>query len=185
MMACAIYDRKIMHFVDLIVIHRPCLCHIRNCEGFNLYIEKGKTGHFQFNVFGFNLQAENEKAGHFVGKVDPLSPADFAGFKQCDRIVEINGTNISEYKNYLQVVMRIKAVADSTKLLVVDNEAYECYSDLKIVIRSDMLHVIHGKTPDRNPDDGVAMVNNVNRHSTNSSHSLHSAHSDSPAGLYY
>ena len=47
-----------------------------------------------FQGFGFNLQAEKGKPGQFIGKVDPDSPAEAAGLRQGDRIVEVNDVSV-------------------------------------------------------------------------------------------
>jgi len=69
--------------------------------------------------FGFHLLADKKKEGHFIGKLDPQSPADSAGLLLGDRVIEVNGVNINS-ENHKQVVERIKAVPDETKLLVID-----------------------------------------------------------------
>jgi len=72
-----------------------------------------------FDGYGFNLHAEKGKAGQYIGKVDDNSPAEQAGLKQGDRIIEVNGVNIGN-ETHKQVVQRIKAIADEVRLLVVD-----------------------------------------------------------------
>lgn len=67
---------------------RPRLCHVT------------KWAHF--DGYGFNLHAEKSKPGQFIGKVDPGSPAEAAGLREGDRIVEVNGDNIS-MENHKQV----------------------------------------------------------------------------------
>jgi predicted metalloprotease with PDZ domain len=47
-----------------------------------------------FDGYGFNLHAEKSKTGQFVGKVDDQSPAQAAGLREGDRIIEVNGVNI-------------------------------------------------------------------------------------------
>jgi len=59
-----------------------------------------------FEGFGFNLHAGKTKQGQFIGKVDPGSPAEEAGLKSGDRIIEVNGVNIGN-ENHKQVVQRI------------------------------------------------------------------------------
>ncbi|KAK2144183.1 hypothetical protein LSH36_779g02005 [Paralvinella palmiformis] len=136
---------------------RPRQCNIKKWQGFNGY--------------GFNLHAEKGKAGQYIGKVDQHSPADLAGLKEGDRIVEVNGTNISN-ENHQQVVQRIKANPNETRLLVVDHETDEYYKEKKMVIRSDLPTVLVGESPDKNPaDDNDEMLNSVDQHSTHSSHS--------------
>lgn len=72
-----------------------------------------------FDGYGFNLHAEKGKPGQYIGKVDDNSPAESAGLKQGDRIIEVNGVNIGN-ETHKQVVARIKAIADEVQLLVVD-----------------------------------------------------------------
>jgi len=101
-----------------------------------------------FDGFGFNLHGEKSKSGQYIGKVDPDSPAEAAGLKARDRIIEVNGTNISN-ENHKQVVERIKAVPDETRLLVVDERAEDYYRSRNIIVRGDMDNVIHLQTPPR------------------------------------
>ena len=72
---------------------RPRLCHVIKRPDFSGY--------------GFNLHAEKARPGQFIGKVDEDSPAEIAGLREGDRIVEVNGVNISQ-ENHKQVVQRIK-----------------------------------------------------------------------------
>ncbi|XP_022915016.1 Na(+)/H(+) exchange regulatory cofactor NHE-RF1 [Onthophagus taurus] len=72
-----------------------------------------------FDGYGFNLHAEKGKSGQYIGKVDKDSPAEAAGLRQGDRILEVNGVPIAN-KTHKQVVEAIKAEQDETKLLVID-----------------------------------------------------------------
>lgn len=83
------------------------LCHIQKWENFVGY--------------GFNLHAEKGKPGQYIGKVDEGSPAEAAGLRQGDRILEVNGESIAN-KTHKQVVELIKAQSGETKLLVTDPE---------------------------------------------------------------
>lgn len=67
-----------------------------------------------FNGYGFNLHAQKARPGQFIGIVDAGSPAEDAGLKEGDRIVEVNGTNIAQ-ENHKQVVERIKAIPNETR----------------------------------------------------------------------
>ena len=122
----------------------PRLCHLQKWPDFDGY--------------GFNLHADKSRAGQFVGKVDDGSPAEAAGLKEGDRIIEVNGVNIANenhrqvrlchetlimtlfffwppfvyncvtvYSTLLrlekQVVERIKAIPNETRLLVLDEES--------------------------------------------------------------
>ncbi|KAF5275363.1 hypothetical protein FQR65_LT04191, partial [Abscondita terminalis] len=81
------------------------LCHIMKWDNFDGY--------------GFNLHAEKGKPGQYIGKVDDGSPAEAAGLRQGDRILEVNGESIAN-KTHKQVVEAIKGLPNETKLLVVD-----------------------------------------------------------------
>ena len=76
-----------------------------------------------FDGYGFNLHAEKNKPGQFIGKIDPGSPAEAAGLREGDRIVEVNGVNVNQ-ENHKQVVTRIKAEPGQTRLLVVDKATF-------------------------------------------------------------
>ncbi|KAH6940783.1 hypothetical protein HPB50_006550 [Hyalomma asiaticum] len=93
-----------------------------------------------YEGFGFNLHSEKSKPGQYLGKIDEGSPAQLAGLREGDRIVEVNGINISN-ENHKQVVERIKAVPNETKLLVVDPLADAWYKEHKIIIKSTLATV--------------------------------------------
>lgn len=99
-----------------------------------------------FDGYGFNLHAEKGKPGQYIGKVDEDSPAEAAGLKEGDRIIEVNGVNIAN-ENHKQVVQRIKAIPEETKLLVVDSEADNYFKSKNIVIKSTHPNVVTLKTP--------------------------------------
>uniref|UniRef100_A0A8C3M2I5 Na(+)/H(+) exchange regulatory cofactor NHE-RF1 n=1 Tax=Chrysolophus pictus TaxID=9089 RepID=A0A8C3M2I5_CHRPC len=95
---------------------RPRLCHIK----------KGPNG------YGFNLHSEKSRPGQFVRAVDPDSPAEAAGLRAQDRIVEVNGMSV-EGKQHADVVAAIKAGGDETKLLVVGTLADEFFKKCRVV----------------------------------------------------
>lgn len=95
---------------------RPRLCHIK----------KGPNG------YGFNLHSEKSRPGQYVRAVDPDSPAEAAGLRAQDRIVEVNGTPV-EGKQHADVVAAIKAGGDETKLLVVGVLADEFFKKCRVV----------------------------------------------------
>ncbi|OAD53493.1 Na(+)/H(+) exchange regulatory cofactor NHE-RF2 [Eufriesea mexicana] len=117
----------------------PCarLCHIVKWDDFDGY--------------GFNLHAEKGKNGQFIGKVDDGSPSQAAGLRQGDRIIEVNEINIAN-ETHKQVVERIKAFPNKTKLLVVDQEADEYFRANNIVIKGTMANVKVIQTPEKNPN---------------------------------
>ena len=120
----------------------PRLCHLK------------KWPHFQ--GYGFNLHAERAKMGQQIGKVDAGSPAESAGLREGDRIVEVNYTNIAN-ENHQQVVKRIrqgldagtgdgKLLEDEVVLLVIDQEAEEFYKRLNVTVTSQSPNVLKMKT---------------------------------------
>nr|CAI5854564.1 unnamed protein product [Callosobruchus analis] len=94
--------------------------------------QKTRLCHIQkwdhFDGYGFNLHAEKGKPGQYIGKVDEGSPAQAAGLKQGDRILEVNGESIAN-KTHKQVVELIKAQTGYTKLLVTDSAEDEDGND--------------------------------------------------------
>ncbi|KAM9305240.1 Na(+)/H(+) exchange regulatory cofactor NHE-RF2 [Gastrophryne carolinensis] len=86
----------------------PRLCHI----------VRGEHG------YGFHLHGEKSKSGQFIRKVEPGSPAQLAGLKPGDRLLQVNGENVEKLTHH-QVVQRIKAIENETRLLVIDREADE------------------------------------------------------------
>jgi C-terminal processing protease CtpA/Prc len=122
---------------------RPRLCHLHKWPNFPGY--------------GFNLHAEKTRTGQYIGKVDPGSPAEAAGLREGDRIVEVNGTNIA-MENHQQVVERIKAVSDETKFLVVDESTDNYYRDRKIIVcgRMDNVQVIEAPAHVTQPTGDVS-----------------------------
>ncbi|CAF0877844.1 unnamed protein product, partial [Didymodactylos carnosus] len=127
---------------------RPRLCHLR------------RWGHFA--GYGFNLHCEKSKPGQFIGKVDPKSPAEAAGLREHDRIVEVNFVNIGN-ENHKQVVTRIKegVSRDGTKypdeviLLVLDNDADRYYKSKNIVVRGNDPNVEKIETPIKNQEMNI------------------------------
>lgn len=72
-----------------------------------------------FDGYGFNLHSEKIKPGQYIGKVDPDSPAELAGLREGDQIIEVNGVNIGS-ETHKQVVQRIKAISNEVRLLLID-----------------------------------------------------------------
>ncbi|XP_028989409.1 Na(+)/H(+) exchange regulatory cofactor NHE-RF1a isoform X2 [Betta splendens] len=84
---------------------RPRLCQLK----------KGPNG------YGFNLHSEKSRPGQFIRAVDEDSPAQTAGLKPQDKIVQVNGLSVVG-KQHSEVVAAIKAGGNETQLLVVDPE---------------------------------------------------------------
>lgn len=113
-----------------------------------------------FDGYGFNLHAEKSRSGQFIGKVDEDSPAQHAGLREGDRIIEVNGVNIAQ-ENHRQVVERIKSIPNETKLLVVDEEADRWYKERKIVVKSTQSNVLVMKTPIPRPSKEPPSYENI------------------------
>lgn len=100
-----------------------------------------------FDGYGFNLHAEKGRPGQYIGKVDDGSPAEAAGLRQGDRIIEVNGTNITT-ETHKKVVELIKGVPNETKLLVIDPRADA--ADLKAAIAKSKTDGVNGGGVDVN-----------------------------------
>uniref|UniRef100_A0A673HRF8 Na(+)/H(+) exchange regulatory cofactor NHE-RF n=1 Tax=Sinocyclocheilus rhinocerous TaxID=307959 RepID=A0A673HRF8_9TELE len=100
----------------------PRLCHLVRSE----------TG------YGFNLHSERSRPGQYIRALDPGSPADRAGLKPQDRLIEVNGVNI-ERMRHAEVVAFIKNGGNETRLLVVDPDTDEHFKNMAITPTS--IHV--------------------------------------------
>ncbi|XP_027034886.2 Na(+)/H(+) exchange regulatory cofactor NHE-RF2 [Tachysurus fulvidraco] len=87
---------------------RPRLC----------YLTKGDRG------YGFHLHGERGSGAQFIRRIEAGSPAELAGLRSGDRVVEVNGENV-ENESHHQVVEKIMEVENRTRLLVVDRETDE------------------------------------------------------------
>ena len=96
--------------------------------------------------YGFHLLADKKRVGHFIGKVDADTPAESAGLRVSDRIIEVNGNNVT-LETHKQIVERIKAVPNETRLLVLDPEADAYYAERGIQVSGVQSNVVHLRTP--------------------------------------
>nr|XP_033819914.1 Na(+)/H(+) exchange regulatory cofactor NHE-RF2 [Geotrypetes seraphini] len=87
--------------------------------------------------YGFHLHGEKGKSGQYIRKVEPGSRAEAAGLRAGDRLVEVNGLNV-EKETHHQVVQRIKALENETRLLVVDKDTDEYLRSLGITCAEAM-----------------------------------------------
>ena len=75
-----------------------------------------------FKGLGFQLNSTTKTWNHTVSKVDPGSPAEAAGLKPKDIIIEVNNVNVTR-KNHKQLIDLIKSSSgNSTKILVADEK---------------------------------------------------------------
>eukprot|EP00061_Rhincodon_typus_P018613 g47848.t1 len=102
------------------------------------------------NGYGFHLHGEKGKNGQYIRKVEPGSPAEASGLCAGDRVVEVNGENV-EKETHHQVVQRIKALENETRLLVVDKETDEYLRNQRLAGTED-----YGQNlpPDKTKDNG-------------------------------
>ncbi|XP_071330015.1 Na(+)/H(+) exchange regulatory cofactor NHE-RF2 [Trachinotus anak] len=102
------------------------------------------------NGYGFHLHGEKGKSGQFIRKVEPGSPAEASGLRPGDRVVAVNGVNV-EKETHHQVVQRIKAVDNETRLLVVDHETHESLRSLRLTATEEMAVLGTGPPPSSSP----------------------------------
>ncbi|KAJ8398729.1 hypothetical protein AAFF_G00419260 [Aldrovandia affinis] len=105
-------ERELEQVMELL----PRLCHLVRVE----------TG------YGFNLHSEKARPGQYIRSLDPGSPADRAGLRPQDRLIEVNGVNIESLR-HSEVVAFIKSGGDETRLLVVDPDTDEHFKTLGII----------------------------------------------------
>ena len=111
-----------------------------------------------FAGYGFNLHADRATPGQFVGKVDEGSPAEAAGLRLNDRIMEVNGHGV-DGRSHADVVADIKSVIGEVRLLVVDSATDEACRHSGVVLSSSCLTNIQTIVcPDSNPYTSVAPV---------------------------
>lgn len=95
---------------------RPRLCHMK----------KGASG------YGFNLHSDKSKPGQFIRAVDEDSPAQRAGLRPQDKIVQVNGVSVLGMQ-HSEVVAAIKAGGDETTMLVVDAQTEEFFKRCNVL----------------------------------------------------
>ncbi|KAM3860073.1 Na(+)/H(+) exchange regulatory cofactor NHE-RF1-like [Diretmus argenteus] len=101
---------------------RPRLCHVK----------KGANG------YGFNLHSEKTKPGQYIRAVDEDSPAQRAGLRPQDKIVQVNSVSVHGMQ-HSDVVAAIKAGGDETSLLVVDPETDDFFKSCRVMPTEDHL----------------------------------------------
>ena len=89
--------------------------------------------------YGFFLRYND---GHYFTRIAPGEPADLAGVKNNDRIVEINGVNV-ESATQSHLVDLIRKSDGKVSFLVVDEETDKYYKSRSIRITSDLSRTVH------------------------------------------
>jgi len=98
------------------------------------------TRRSRLDDFGFSVDAERYAMVQRVGRVVGRSPAEAAGLRVNDRIVEVNGLNV-ETDSHHELMRKIAAAAAAGRkrtmtLLVVDPESDEFFHDLNVPLSS-------------------------------------------------
>merc|ERR1740129_2436605 len=83
----------------------------------------------------------------YIDTVYEGSPAEKAGLKDGDKIIEVNGHNLSQ-ENHHQVVERVREVPEQTRLLVVDQECDRYFRENGIMVTSSLPNVQHISSED-------------------------------------
>ena len=108
-----------------------------------------------FDGYGLNLYKKKNTPGQFIGSIDQGSPAEAAGLQEGDKLVEVNGINVTQ-ENHKQVVQRIREISTEVTILVVDNTCDEYHKEKKIKITNLLPNVLRisskkeHKTSDKN-----------------------------------
>ncbi|CAL8265095.1 unnamed protein product [Gadus morhua 'NCC'] len=93
--------------------------------------------------YGFNLHSERARPGQYIRSLDAGSPAEHAGLRPQDRLIEVNGVNI-EGMRHAEVVAFIKNGGEGTRLLVVDPDTDEHFKTKGVVPTVDHLRDYDG-----------------------------------------
>ena len=87
-------------------------------------------------------------AGQFVGKVEAGSPAEEAGLRKGDHIVEVNDVNVQE-GSHSDVVGRIRSQPNMVRLLVINKEEEDFYTSRDVTIHGRMPNIVTGEAKER------------------------------------
>ena len=105
-----------------------------------------------FAGYGFNLHADADRSGQFVGLIDPGSPAEASGLREGDRIVEVNGVNVT-HDNHKHVVVRIKSNPSSTTMLVCDKDCDAYHREHGLIVTSCLPYILKLSSEDEDTLD--------------------------------
>ena len=87
-------------------------------------------------------------------QVDEGSPAEAAGLREGDRIIEINDESLGK-SNHKEVVQKIKSRENETIMLVLDPDAEKYYLDKGITVTHSMENVKRIECPESAPNTGI------------------------------
>ncbi|KAL3211576.1 hypothetical protein MRX96_036340 [Rhipicephalus microplus] len=79
-----------------------------------------------FEGYGFLLGEDNERKQQLVTAVEPGSPAEAAGLRVKDIIIQVNGVEI-DGACHQDVINRLNSIPSEAHLMVVNEVAFDCY----------------------------------------------------------
>ncbi|XP_077508220.1 uncharacterized protein LOC144119503 [Amblyomma americanum] len=94
-----------------------------------------------FQGYGFTLHEDKERKLETVLTVEPGSPAQAAGLRVNDIIIEVNGVNV-EGASHQDILERIKSTSNETRLLVADENTAAWYKERSTTISRSLPSVI-------------------------------------------
>jgi len=120
-----------------------------------------------FDGYGFNLYKKKSSPGQFIGSIDPGSPAEEAGLKEGDKLVEVNGQDVTQ-DNHKHAVQRIKEMVGQVTLLVVDTTCEQYHREKKIKISGILPYILHlpykdEKHSDEQSDDVLQTISVIGK----------------------
>ena len=107
----------------------------------------------EYKEYGFYFYQEECK--QVIAIVDEGSPAEIAGLQVGDKIIEVNGVDVTN-ESHAQVVTRIKAIPLETKLLVKSSEIEEVDSNSRKQSKSSFAKISHSSSGE---DDSLLQDN--------------------------
>ena len=92
--------------------------------------------------YGFSLYKKKNTPGQFIGTVEAGSPAEEAGLREGDKLIEVNEVDVRQ-ESHKQVVQRVRELPSEVMLLVVDSEHEDYHKEKKMKI-SNLLPNVRG-----------------------------------------
>jgi len=91
--------------------------------------------------YGFSLYKKKNTPGQFIGTVEPGSPAEEAGLREGDKLIEVNEVDVTQ-ESHKQVVQRVRELPSEVMLLVVDSEYEDDHIEKKMKISNLLPNVL-------------------------------------------
>ncbi|KAH7952609.1 hypothetical protein HPB51_028229 [Rhipicephalus microplus] len=121
----------------------------------------------EYDGYGFKLIPAKQRYLPRVSAIEPGSPAEAAGLRSNDTVVEVNGV-ILEGLGHEDVVQLVKSTPNEARLLVVDDETAAWYRRRGIALRGDNLNVVRTsskKSSRKVRSKGITTSGSINRSS--------------------